>query len=234
MKDLQFRTLRADEIEVRESGTKNGWTSFLLYKDARVDMRLLDEVVGCFEWQREHKELKGVIYCGVSIWNKELSAWITKWDAGKESNTEAEKGEASDSFKRACFNWGIGRELYTAPTILIKQADMNGQRLYLRVSEITYNDKREISSLVLKDKDGKVWFTYPRRKAAEQPKPAPIQNKSYKDMTAEDAFEVIDAAAKSKEITDIMNAMKAENRTLFDKVYPYAMSRYNTMKNNNK
>lgn len=229
MKDLQFRTLRADEIEVRESGTKNGWTSFLLYKDARVDMRLLDEVVGCFEWQREHKELKGVIYCGVSIWNKELSTWITKWDAGKESNTEAEKGEASDSFKRACFNWGIGRELYTAPTILIKQSDMNGLKLYLHVAEIAYNDKREISSLVLKDKDGKVWFTYPRHKAAAQPNPAPVANVTFAEMSVADAMAAIDAAINKDALKKMMKVMQAENADLYNIVYNHAMNRYNLM-----
>jgi len=44
---------------------------------------------------------------------------LTEEDTGTESNTEKEKGLASDSFKRACFNWGIGRELYTAPFIWV-------------------------------------------------------------------------------------------------------------------
>lgn len=119
--ELKFRDLTKDEIDcrVQSSGDMKDkqtlWARVLLYKDARVDMCLLDETVGADNWQREHKELKGNIYCGVSIkFNCDGGFyWATKWDCGAESNTEKEKGEASDSFKRACVNWGIGRELYT-------------------------------------------------------------------------------------------------------------------------
>ena len=115
----KFRELYANEIECRVATCKSSGLSLLLYKDARCDMNILDETVGVMNWQREHKELKGNIYCGVSIYDEDLGRWATKWDCGKESNTEAEKGESSDSFKRACFNWGIGRALYTAPYIWI-------------------------------------------------------------------------------------------------------------------
>ena len=119
--ELNFRTLKASEIDVRVGSVdkNNKWITLLLYKDARVDQDILDETVGKTQWERDHKELKGNIYAGVSIYDTEKMQWITKWDAGKESNTESEKGEASDSFKRACVNWGIGRELYTAPQIFI-------------------------------------------------------------------------------------------------------------------
>ena len=117
-----FRTLRADEIDCRisqikeQDGEIKGLT-LLLYKDARCDQNILDEVVGPFKWKREHsRENRN---CIVSIWSDELQQWISKEDTGTESNTEKEKGLASDSFKRACFNWGIGRELYTAPFIWI-------------------------------------------------------------------------------------------------------------------
>ncbi len=112
-----FRTLRADEIEARVQMCREKGVSLLLYKDARCDMNILDEVATEFGWQRQHKELKGNIYCGVGLCFE--GTWIWKWDCGAESNTEKEKGEASDSFKRACVNWGIGRELYTAPFIWI-------------------------------------------------------------------------------------------------------------------
>ena len=120
---MTFRDLRADEIDcrVQQIGKDNSYVSILLYKDARCDMNILDETVGTMNWQRDHKELKGNIYCGVSLWDEQKQQWITKWDCGKESNTEAEKGEASDSFKRACFNLGIGRELYTSPPIFIRE-----------------------------------------------------------------------------------------------------------------
>ena len=102
---MKFRDLKANEIDVRVAQVGKGWLTLLLYKDARVDMDILDETVGSENWQRDHKELKGNIYCGVSIWDSEKKQWITKWDCGKESNTEKEKGESSDSYKRSCTNW---------------------------------------------------------------------------------------------------------------------------------
>ena len=116
----KFRDLRADEIECRVQSVKENGLVLLLYKDARVDMNILDETVGSSNWQREHYECKGNLFCRVGIdvnAVEEISSprWVFKSDCGTESNTEAQKGEASDSFKRACFNWGIGRELYTAP-----------------------------------------------------------------------------------------------------------------------
>lgn len=124
---VNFRDLRADEIDCRvqqDGPQKDGslWARVLLYKDARVDMVILDETFGAENWQREHKELKDNMYCGVSIQFKHDTGeyyWVTKWDCGAESFTEKEKGEASDSFKRACVNWGIGRELYTKIPIMI-------------------------------------------------------------------------------------------------------------------
>jgi hypothetical protein len=117
----KFRDLRADEIECRVQSVKENGLVLLLYKDARVDMNILDETVGASNWQREHYECKGNLFCrvGICVETKKgesvFPEWVWKSDCGTESNTEAQKGEASDSFKRACFNWGIGRELYTAP-----------------------------------------------------------------------------------------------------------------------
>ena len=117
----KFRDLRADEIECRVQSVKENGLVLLLYKDARVDMNILDETVGAARWQREHYECKGNLFCKVGIFLESnvgtavFPEWVWKSDCGTESNTEAQKGEASDSFKRACFNWGIGRELYTAP-----------------------------------------------------------------------------------------------------------------------
>ena len=118
---MEFRDLRADEIDVRIQSVKENGLVLLLYKDARVDMNILDETVGASNWQREHYECKGNLFCrvGICVETKKgesvFPEWVWKSDCGTESNTEAQKGEASDSFKRACFNWGIGRELYTAP-----------------------------------------------------------------------------------------------------------------------
>ena len=115
MEKNNIRLLRADEIECRVGMINEKGLSLLLYKDARVDMKILDEVYGPFNWQRKHEMIGGNLYCTVSIWDKEKQQWVSKMDVGTKSNTEQEKGEASDSFKRACFSHGIGRELYTAP-----------------------------------------------------------------------------------------------------------------------
>lgn len=116
-----FRDLRADEIECRVAQAKQNGVSLLLYKDARCDMNILDETVGAMNWQRHHSRENA--NCTVMLWDGVKECWISKEDTGTESNTEAQKGLASDSFKRACFNWGIGRELYTAPFIFIKAED---------------------------------------------------------------------------------------------------------------
>ena len=109
-KTLEFRTLQAGEIDCRIATVTEKGVSLLLYKDARVDQNILDETVGPMNWQRAHS--RDNANCTVSIWDGEKQQWISKEDTGTESYTEKEKGLASDSFKRACFNWGIGRELY--------------------------------------------------------------------------------------------------------------------------
>lgn len=125
---MTFRDLTSDDIEIRVQSVKSKGLVLLLYKNARVDMNILDETVGSENWQREHYECKGNLFCRVGIRVKDddgVGIWIWKSDCGSESNTEAEKGESSDSFKRACFNWGIGRELYTSPFIWIDSAQCN-------------------------------------------------------------------------------------------------------------
>lgn len=117
--DYIFRDLRADEIDVRVGQVGDGWVSLLLYKDARVDMAMLDEKFGPANWQRKHYEVKGNLFCSVGVYDQDRDQWVWKDDCGTESRTEKQKGEASDSFKRAGVNWGIGRELYTAPFIYI-------------------------------------------------------------------------------------------------------------------
>ena len=133
---MQFRDLTAEDIEVRVQSAKATGVVLLLYKNARVDMNVLDETVGAEKWQREHYDCKGNLFCRVGIKTKD-GEWIWKSDCGTESNTDAQKGEASDSFKRACFNWGIGRELYTSPFIWVNKGDCgvieqdrNGRKTY--------------------------------------------------------------------------------------------------------
>lgn len=118
-----FRDLKSNEIDVRIAQVKEQGLSLLLYKDARVDQNILDETVGEMDWQKHYT--RDNANCIVAIWDKEKSQWIEKEDTGTESYTEKEKGLASDSFKRACFNWGIGRELYTSPFIWINSDNCN-------------------------------------------------------------------------------------------------------------
>lgn len=115
---MEFRDLTPKEIDVRIGQIGDNYCTLLLYKDARVDMDILDETVGSDKWQRKHYEVKGNLFCSVGICTLD-NGWVWKDDCGTESNTEKEKGESSDSFKRACVNWGIGRELYTAPQIKV-------------------------------------------------------------------------------------------------------------------
>ena len=153
-----FRRLNADEIECRVQSNYDTGCIVLLYKNARCDMNILDETVGAMNWQRDHKELKGAMYAGVGIYDTEKGAWIWKWDCGAESNTDAQKGEASDSFKRACVNWGIGRELYTAPFIWINRSDYevkdgtNKCKDTFRIGDIGYDDAGIINYLTIFNK----------------------------------------------------------------------------------
>ena len=119
-----YRLLRADEIEVRIS-TCNAWgVGLLLYKDARCDMNLLDEVHGSMNWQNSYQLIDGQLFCTVEVYDPEKGMWIKKQNVGTESFTEREKGRASDAFKRACFNFGVGRELYTAPNMFVYKKDL--------------------------------------------------------------------------------------------------------------
>lgn len=172
---MKFRDLTEEDIEVRVQSVKlNSDKSpkgviLLLYKNARVDMNILDETVGAENWQREHYECKGNLFCRVGI-NVNGREWVYKSDCGSESNADARKGESSDSFKRACFNWGIGRELYTSPLIWVKADKCNiiNEKCYGRfsVEKIVIKDKKivalsiinnSIKSNDIKDKRCFIW-----------------------------------------------------------------------------
>lgn len=174
MGKLEFRTLRADEIDCRvaqvfDTGKWQG-VSLLLYKDARCDMNILDETVGCLNWQRTHSRENA--NCQVGIWDDSKMQWVWKEDTGTESFTEKEKGLCSDSFKRVCVNFGIGRELYSAPTILCAceiETDSKGKKvpkkgLSWQVSKIAYDSNRNISELEIEQltrgKNPTVVFTW--------------------------------------------------------------------------
>lgn len=143
---LKFRDPRADEIECRVATASEKGVSLLVYKDARVDQNILDETVGPMNWQKFYS--RDNANCTVQIWDDEKKQWISKEDTGTESNTEKEKGLASDSFKRACFNWGIGRCLYTAPFIWINAGDC---KIVDRNGKKTCYDKFVVDTLVIRN-----------------------------------------------------------------------------------
>ena len=166
---MNIRLLKADEIECRIGTVKEGkGISLLLYKDARADMKILDETFGMFGWEREHQVIDGNLYCTVRVWDNENKRWISKQDVGTESNTEKEKGQASDSFKRACFNFGIGRELYTAPFIWIPASKGYSKYEKFKVKEIGYNENREIDLLLIVDSKGQEAFRMGSKKSANK------------------------------------------------------------------
>lgn len=200
-----FRTLKADEIDVRVAQINAKGCSLLLYKNARVDMDLLDETVGSLNWKRQHSRENA--NCTVSIFDPDKGEWISKEDTGTESNTEAEKGLASDSFKRACVNWGIGRELYSAPFIWIKAGMVEIEDGYggkkktndkFSVKTIEYDENRKISKLVIYNEKKRLtvfeWASGKPPVFAEEPKidiggtpatPAPPMQKLEKAAPAE-------------------------------------------------
>lgn len=147
MSELNFRDLRADEIDVRVAMCREKGCSLLLYKDARCDMNILDETVGALNWQRQHSRENA--NCTVSIWDEAKNMWVSKEDTGTESMTEKEKGQASDSFKRACFNWGIGRELYTAPFIWISPPFVD---IFKKNNGFTTLDKFRVEKIKIENK----------------------------------------------------------------------------------
>lgn len=166
------RLLKADEIEVRVKQVGETYAQLLLYKTARADMDILDETYGPENWQNDYKTIKDNMYCGIGVFNG--TSWVWKWDCGTESNTEKEKGEASDSFKRASVRWGIGRELYTSPKIAALCEAMGGVKKdgnfwklnypYKKysVKKITYNDDRTINKLTIVDDRGNIIWSNDR------------------------------------------------------------------------
>ena len=203
-----FRALRADEIDCRIAQIKKDGTglSILLYKDARCDQNILDETVGQYNWQRSHSRENA--NCTVSIWDDAKKQWICKEDTGTESNTEKEKGLASDSFKRACFNWGIGRELYTAPFIWIPSSKcnmecdkVNGKDVYkcydrFTVHGIGYTDG-VITGLEIKNqKTGQICYKY--GSVTETVTDKPEQAEDDHDAPAGNAFTPPPASASAE------------------------------------
>lgn len=170
-----FRLLKADEIECRISQVNANGVSILLYKTARTDYSLLDETIGMMRWQNDYKTIDGKMYCGIGVQDNN-GEWVWKWNCGTESNTEAEKGQASDAMKRAGFAWGIGTELYSAPFIWVANEYLHKRKdnkvydkFYVR--EIGYNDAQDIESLVIINDKGETVYTFGKTTAKVNAQP---------------------------------------------------------------
>ena len=225
----EIRLLSKEDIDVRVAQTNtynnNGQlvvrVSLLLYKDARVDMKVLDELFTPMGWKRTHKLIGDRLYCQVEVWDAEKKEWICKEDVGVESNTEAEKGQASDSFKRACVNWGIGRELYTAPRISIELNDKEYTRdqqgkirvwASFSVKSIGYDTKtRTITSLEIQDRFGNIRYSMnapAAQPASKEPSQAvkarraaagrSTQSETYQPVTEDAYWKIVEAYAQGK------------------------------------
>lgn len=202
------RALKASEIDVRLQSQTDKGIILLLYKNARVDMDILDEEYGKLGWQRTHTFKDGKLYCTVSVWDKEKQMWISREDVGTESNTEAEKGQASDSFKRANVNFGIGRELYTSPFIWVPAGNYSvnakGKTTdKFSVEGIDIKDKQIIGLSIKNDNTGKVVFTYgtlkdPRTAAPKPPKQAPTKTENEPKTVENEPKMTVEEASKFK------------------------------------
>lgn len=205
----EFRLLEAHEIKVREGQKNKDKTkkALLLYKDARADMARLDEEFPNNGWQRDHKDVHGVAYCGVGIWDEDKRCWVWRWDAGEKSQTSPEKGEASDSFKRACVNFGIGRELYTAPQMWV---DVNVNCYELRVDYIEYDEQRRIRSIIIVNKYGEEVIRKGIRKAADAKKtdkaPQKIETPRSPELTEREQDE-LDAARAQCDFAESLDSL---------------------------
>lgn len=226
-KDLVFRPLKASEIDVRVGNVAKSGSGFflLLYKNARVDQTILDETAGQWNWQCKYYQVKNTMVCSVGIYNEERKEWLWK-DNGGDDDYQAEqvKAELSDAFKRACFNWGIGRELYYSPKIWVNQDGENDSKDHYSVKVIEYDTNKRITNLVIiNDKTKKVVFRYGKdTKVAENA-----------DLTPKNDTPKVDEPKGSIDKNDLKTiqayiaAFKSEtSRTKF---YSYIDTTYGTM-----
>ena len=163
MKELKFKPITADQIEVKPTDTKSKNSCvLLLYIDSRSAADILNETVGVFNWEIKYKEVAGQIYGALSIYDEERKIWVTKEDTGEESNIAEKKGQASDILKRCIARWGCDW-LYHTPRIRIHTpADYyynDKLTMTFTVKEIEFDeDTKECTRLSIVDRNGKEVF----------------------------------------------------------------------------
>lgn len=212
--EKKIRCLKPNEIEIRVQQVLEKGVQLLLYKDSRCDKRILDEAFGTNGWKNKYEEIKGNLFCTISIWDDDKKQWIDKCDCGTESFSEKEKGEASDAFKRAGFNVGIGRELYTrifyfanVPTKLnsSKKYELENKYEKFEVAEIFTNEETEkIEKIKIADSKGNIVFSYGYKKQKLQPNnTSPQENKQNEKLISDAQKKLINtllAKFENKEI----------------------------------
>ena len=203
MDRIEFRTLKANEIEVRPGVTKyKGKAELLLYQNSRVAMQLLDEAFG-MDWASDYKVLNGVVYCGIAFFNKDTNSYLWRWDCGTPSEIEENKGAAADSFKRAAVKIGIGRELYTSPRIIVECPDRyyRNDKLTERfsVTYIDYDSKRRIKDLQIVDSNGNLVFNFMEGKVL------PVEEEDRVDMLKKFCRKKVDSGENATVLTKFYN-----------------------------
>ena len=213
--ELKFRNLTKDEIEVRV-GAGN---SLLLYKTARVDANILDEVVGPFNWQKKFYQVKNTMVCSIGIKDTDTKEWVWKDDGGDDDFTmEKVKAECSDSFKRAGFAWGIGRSLYTAPKI--KLPDQFKDSKFFDVEEIEYDKNNRISKLVISTNFGKdIVYSCPRTRNV-------AQTSQNEPKTSDEEPR---GSIEPKDLTDIQNFLAKATDVSRERLYALLDKNFGTM-----
>ena len=203
--NFKFRDLTPADVECRVAMARANGVSLLIYKDARVDQSILDEAVGQLNWKKSYREVKGNLFCTIEIWDSDKSAWVAKEDCGVESNTEKEKGEASDAQKRAGFAWGIGRELYSAPFIWVSNKDCTIEekskgnyacRDHFSVSLMEVENKKIVNLQIVNDNTGAIVYQMKKTKTANQSATKKVE--PAKQAKAEPVQQTKPAAKKEK------------------------------------
>lgn len=212
MNELKFPKLVADQIECRVGQTSEKGFSLLLYKTARVDADILDQVVGQFNWQKRYYEVRGLVICSIGIYFADRKEWVWKDDTGSAGSIEEEKSICSDAQKRSAFCWGIGRELYSSPFIWVSKDTGFTQRDRFDVKEIAYDQNGKISKLlIVETKTGGVAYSYGcKEKVAQTSQKAPkIANGG---ITAEQKKQIADylATLPQERLDKVVNFLKKQ------------------------
>lgn len=214
---INFRDLTPDDVEVRVAMARKNGVSLLIYKDARVDQAILDETVGQMNWRKSYQMIKDNLYCSIDLWDEEKKQWVSKQDCGVESNTEKEKGEASDAQKRAGFVWGIGRELYSAPFIWVSEKDCKieekSKGVYackdrFSVSVMTVENKKIVDLQIVNESTNKTVFVFGSSKAQPTKREAePVKSQTKKTETPVVRPVAAKPAPAAKEIMSLEDAL---------------------------